>query len=400
MSDSKGLMDIDLLSGSFYQAGPLDAYRWMRQNDPVYYDAEREIFGVSRHADILTVSKNSDTFCSGQSSRPDTPPIPSMINMDDPLHKRRRNLVNHGFTPRRVEEQEDKIREVCNHLVDAVQEKGECEFVRDIAAPLPMIVIGDMLGVAPDDRDQLLRWSDELLASPTTAEGVAALQDAFVGFSEYAMEVIRDRRGRPPQEDLISILCHAEVDGERLDDESIMQESLLILIGGDETTRHVISQGMETLIRNPGERKKLIDDPGKIVVAVEELLRWVSPIKNMNRTATRDADLCGKQIQEGQKLLLLYASANRDEEVFENPDHFNVERSPNPHLAFGGYGAHFCLGAPLARLELRVMFDVLMRRLPDLELASDSPLPMRSSNFIVGPEAMPVRFSARKTPHA
>jgi cytochrome P450 family 142 subfamily A polypeptide 1 len=299
-----------------------------------------------------------------------------------------------------VEEQEVKVRQICNELVDAVQEKGECEFVREIAAPLPMILIGDMLGVAPEDRDQLLRWSDELLASPTTAEGAAALQDAFLGFSQYAMEVIRDRRGRPAQDDLISILCHAEVDGERLDDESIVQESLLILIGGDETTRHVISQGMETLIRNPDQRKKLVDDSARVAVAVEELLRWVSPIKNMNRTATRDTELRGCKIRAGQKLLLLYASANRDEAVFEHPDRFDVERLPNPHLAFGGYGTHFCLGAPLARLELRVMFDVLMRRLPDLELASEDPLPMRASNFIVGPEAMPVRFQPRRTPHA
>lgn len=400
MPDSPAPIEIDLLSGTFYQAGPLDAYRWMRENAPVYYDAEREIFGVTLHEDVLTVSKRSDLFCSGQSSRPDAPPIPSMINMDDPVHKRRRNLVNRGFTPRRVEEQELKVREICNALVDAVQEKGECEFVREIAAPLPMILIGDMLGVAPEDRDQLLRWSDELLASPTTAEGADALQDAFLGFSQYAMEVVRDRRGRPPQDDLISILCHAEVDGERLDDESIVQESLLILIGGDETTRHVISQGMETLIRNPGQRKKLVEGPANIIVAVEELLRWVSPIKNMNRTATRDTELRGCKIREGQKLLLLYASANRDEAVFSQPDRFDVGRSPNPHLAFGGYGTHFCLGAPLARLELRVMFDVLMRRLPDLELASEDPLPMRASNFIVGPEAMPVRFQPRRTPHA
>ncbi|MFP8873364.1 MAG: cytochrome P450 [Myxococcota bacterium] len=400
MPDSLTPFEIDLLSGTFYQAGPLDAYRWMRENAPVYYDAEREIFGVTRHEDVLTVSKRSEVFCSGQSSRPDAPPIPSMINMDDPGHKRRRNLVNRGFTPRRVEEQEVKVRQICNELVDAVQEKGECEFVREIAAPLPMILIGDMLGVAPEDRDQLLRWSDELLASPTTAEGAAALQDAFLGFSQYAMEVIRDRRGRRPQDDLISILCHAEVDGERLDDESIVQESLLILIGGDETTRHVISQGMETLIRNPDQRKKLVDDSARVAVAVEELLRWVSPIKNMNRTATRDTELRGCKIRAGQKLLLLYASANRDEAVFEHPDRFDVERLPNPHLAFGGYGTHFCLGAPLARLELRVMFDVLMRRLPDLELESEDPLPMRASNFIVGPEAMPVRFQPRRTPHA
>jgi cytochrome P450 family 142 subfamily A polypeptide 1 len=173
----------------------------------------------------------------------------------------------------------------------------------------------------------------------------------------------------------------------------IMQETLLILVGGDETTRHVIVEGMLALLRHPEQRQKLIDDPKKIPVAVEELLRWVSPIKNMNRTATRDTVLRGQKIREGDRLLLLYHSANRDENAFTNPDAFDVERKPNNHVAFGGYGTHHCLGASLARLELRIMFEQLLARLPDLELASDAPLAYRPSNFIVGIEEMPVRFT-------
>ena len=166
-------------------------------------------------------------------------------------------------------------------------------------------------------------------------------------------------------------------------------------MGGDETTRHVITGGMEALIRQPDQRRKLVEDPAKIPTAVEEMLRWVTPIQNMSRTATRDLELRGQEIAEGDKVLLLYASANRDARVFDRPDRFDVERSPNDHVAFGGYGPHFCLGASLARLELRVMFEELLRRLPDLELESDEPPPLRPSNFIVGIESMPVAFSPR-----
>jgi cytochrome P450 family 142 subfamily A polypeptide 1 len=192
------------------------------------------------------------------------------------------------------------------------------------------------------------------------------------------------------------VLVHAEVDGERLDDDALLQESLLILVGGDETTRHVISGGMEALIRHPDQRALLAREPGRIPVAVEELLRWVTPIQNMNRTATRDAVLRGQSIRKGQKLLLLYPSANRDERVFADPFRFDVTRDPNPHLAFGGYGTHHCLGASLARLELRVMFEELLAALPDLELAGDAPLALRPSNFIVGIQSMPVAFPPRE----
>jgi cytochrome P450 family 142 subfamily A polypeptide 1 len=205
--------------------------------------------------------------------------------------------------------------------------------------------------------------------------------------------VIADRRAKPPQEDLVSILCHAEIDGEKLDDESLVQETLLILIGGDETTRHVISCGMLALMDHPDQRAILAGaDPDTMTTGVEELLRWVTPIKNMSRTVTRDVEIDGQALHEDDQLILLYPSANRDEDVFADPYRLDVRREPNPHLAFG-FGTHFCLGASLARLELNVMFDELGRRLPDIELTTDEPLPFRASNFIVGPEAMPVRFT-------
>ncbi len=394
MPDHPTRDEIRLLDGTFYVDRPLDHYAWMRAHAPVYWDAHDQIWGVSRYDDIMAVSKQPDVFCSGKGSRPDSW-VPSMINMDDPEHKRRRNLVNRGFTPRRLRDDETKVRKICTRLIDAVCERGECEFVRDIAAPLPLIMIGDMLGMPPEDFETLLRWSEAMLRATsntaTDADREAAMKAGTEYFS-YAMGAVADRK-KNPTNDLLSLLVHAEINGQGLSDDEIAHEALLILVGGDETTRHVIVEGALALIAHPDQRGKLIDDPAKIPVAVEELLRWVSPIKNMNRTATRDAELGGQRIREGERLLLLYASGNRDAAAFPDPDVFDVERTPNNHVAFGGYGTHHCLGASLARLELRIMFEELLRRMPDLALASDEALPLRPSNFIVGVEAMPIRFT-------
>jgi len=393
MPDHPTRPEISLMDGRFYAEEPHPRFAWMRRHAPVYWDEVAEVWGITKHADLLACSKDSETFCNRFGMRPDSPPIPSMINFDGEYHKRRRNLVNRGFTPRRVAAEEPKIRAICVDLIERARERGRFDFVRDVAAPLPMIVIGDMLGVAPEDRGDLLRWSDDLIAGLSLSappEAIAAAARAAAEYREYCTRVVADRRARPPQDDLMSILVHAEIDGERLDDEALLHESLLILVGGDETTRHVITGGMHQLLLNPGERQILIDDPAKLPRGIEEMLRWVSPIKNMARTVTRDVELRGQRLREGDKLLLLYPSGNRDEDVFDAPDRFRVERSPNDHLAFGGYGAHFCLGSALARLELRVMFEELLRRVPTLELASDAPLPRRNSNFISGIEEMPV----------
>ena len=214
--------------------------------------------------------------------------------------------------------------------------------------------------------------------------------NAFANYTAYAANVIADRRASEPQDDLMSVIVHAEVEGDTLDDDELIQESLLILIGGDETTRHVISGGMEQLLAHPDQQERLRANRELLDSAVEEMLRWVTPIKNMARTVTRDVEFRGQQMHEGEKLLLLYPSANRDEDVFDDPHRFDIERSPNDHVAFG-FGSHFCLGASLARLEITVMVDRLLTRLPDLELVGDTPL--RAANFISGYEAMPVRFS-------
>jgi cholest-4-en-3-one 26-monooxygenase len=387
---------IGLCDGTFYGGDPYPAFAWMRDHAPAYFDEAAGVWGISRYQDVKDISKEPETFSNAGGIRPDNDALPMMIDFDAPEHVRRRRLVSEGFTPKRVREMEDKISLVCDALIDQVCEEGTCDFVKQIAAPLPIIMIGDMLGVAPEDRDDLLRWSDDMLKGqgapdPTTIENATT---AFVEYSAYIHPVLDDRRARKDTDDLVGVLCHAEIDGDSLDDDSLVHETLLILIGGDETTRHVISGGVEELLAHPDQTARLAADPeGLMPGAVEEMLRWVSPIKNMARVATRDVELEGAQIRAGQELVLLYPSANRDEAVFENAGHFDITRSPNPHMAFG-FGAHFCLGNQLARLELRVMVERVLARLPDLHLAVErATLPRRPANFISGIEEMPVVFS-------
>ncbi len=403
MPNHESRNDIGLLDRFFY-LDPWDRYRWMRDNAPVYWDASADggLWGVTRYDDIMSIAKNPDVFCSGKSSRPERGSwIPSMINLDEPQHKRRRNIVNRGFTPRRVQDQERKLRELTTQLIDDVIELGECDFVRDIARWIPMVAIGDMLGVEPEDRAQLLEWSDWMLGGGEIADVMddeerRAKQSSYTqGYFEYQAKVIADRRVNP-RDDLVSMLVTGEIGGHSLNDEEILQESLLILIGGDETTRHVMTGGLEQIILHPDQKQKLIDDPSKTLIAVEEMLRFVSPIVNMNRTVTQDTELHGEKLAEGDRVLLLYPAGNRDDRVFEDPEGFNLERWPNRHVAFGGYGVHHCLGASLARLELKILFEEVLARMPDIRFASDEPLKRRPNNFITGIEEMPVVFSPGK----
>jgi cytochrome P450 family 142 subfamily A polypeptide 1 len=388
-------LGIDLMSGTFFGREPHDAYAWMREHAPVYYDAPNDLWGVASYAAVKAASVDTESFSNAQGIRPKFPPLAMMIDFDAPEHVRRRRLVSEGFTPKRVRAMEDNLRNVCDAIIDSVCERGSCDLVADIAAPLPIIVIGDMLGVAPADRDDLLRWSDDMLKSQGAPDPslLDAAGNAFVGYTDYINPIFEDRRRTGNTDDLVGVLCHAEIDGDSLDNDSLIHETLLILIGGDETTRHVISGGMEELMAHPEQMARLAADPALMPGAVEEMLRWVSPIKNMARTATRDVELEGAHIKAGQELILLYPSANRDAAVFDRPEQFDITRSPNPHLAFG-FGAHFCLGNQLARLELKVMTERLLTRLPDLHLGVDrDALPRRPANFISGIEEMPVAFT-------
>ena len=391
ISDDSPRPDIRLLDGAFWAREPYAELAWLRENDPVYWDEEGGVWGVTRYADIIAVSRDTLTFSNAGGNRPDAPAFPFMINTDAPLHRKRRALVNKGFTVRRVQDRAPRIRQISIDLLDKAVEKGRFDFVGDVAAWLPLIVIGDMLGVEPEHYADVLRWSDDMIrgSGTTDPEVFARADQAFREFLEHAYRVLHDRREKPPQADLFSILAHAEIDGERLDDAEIVAESLLILIGGDETTRHVLTGGMAELLARPDDWAWLGEDARRIPTAVEEMLRWVTPIKNMNRTLTRDTELHGRKLREGDKLLLLYPAANRDPAVFRDPETFDVRRTPNDHLAFG-IGAHFCLGASLARLELNIFFEEATKRLPRIRPVSEEAPPRRDSNFISGIESLVV----------
>jgi cytochrome P450 family 142 subfamily A polypeptide 1 len=390
------------MDGTWYADDPHEIWTWMRREAPVYYDEVSDVWGITLYDDVLAIEKDPRRFSSTGAPRPHIATMPMMISMDDPAHRRRRGLINRGFTPKRIAQMEPKVAELCRTIVDEVCEAGSCDFVWDVAAPLPLLVIAELLGFDHAVHDDLLRWSDDMLRATTdepTHEVATAALHASLGFRELQLSVIAERRAAP-RDDLISALCLAEIDGERLDDESIVSECLLLLIGGDETTRHVISGGMHALLDHPDQWGLLRSDPALLPTAVEELIRWISPVKNMSRVLTTDVELRGQRLVAGDHIINFYPSANRDEAVFERADRFDIRRDPNPHLAFG-FGPHFCLGAALARLELRVMFGEIMARMPDLALAAaPADLPLRPSNFVSGIEAMPVTFtpSPARTP--
>ncbi len=385
---------IGLTDGTFYGGDPFPAFAWIREHAPAYFDESAGVWGITRYADVKEISKDPDTFSNAGGIRPDSDALPMMIDMDAPEHVRRRRLVSEGFTPGRIRQREEEIGAICDAIIDRVCERGSADFVSEIAAPLPMIVIGNMLGVAPEDRDDLLRWSDDMLKALGSPDPGAMDRAALAAteYAEYITAVAAQRRRDGQSDDLVGTLVHADIEGDRLDESSLIYESLLILIGGDETTRHVISGGMFELLRHPEQLAALRADRSLLPAAVEEMLRWVSPIKNMARQMTRDAELHGETLRRGQKLLLLYPSANRDERVFADPERFDITRSPNDHMAFG-FGSHFCLGNRLARLELSVMFDHLLDRLPDLALADTDEPPKRAANFVSGYETMDVVFT-------
>jgi cytochrome P450 family 142 subfamily A polypeptide 1 len=390
--------DIDLADGNFYadRRASREAYRWMRANQPVFRD-RNGLAGATTYQAIIDAERNSELFSNTGGIRPDQPGMPYMIDMDDPAHLVRRKLVNAGFTRKRVQEKETSIGRLCDTLIDAVCERGSCDFVRDIAAPLPMAVIGDMLGVLPEERSMLLKWSDDLVTGlsshidPTGPE-FQTVMNAFAAYTEFTMGIITKRRAEPT-DDLFSILVNSEVEGQRMSDDEIVMETLLILIGGDETTRHTLSGGTEQVLRHRDQWDALAADRALLPGAIEEMLRWTSPVKNMCRTLTADTDFHGTQLHKGEKIMLLFESANFDESVFDEPEQFDIRRDPNSHVAFG-FGTHFCLGNQLARLELRLMTDRILARLPDLCLAADHDvLPLRPANFVSGLESMPVVFT-------
>jgi cholest-4-en-3-one 26-monooxygenase len=385
---------LDLLDGDLYAGDPEPAYAHLRAERPVYWDATNQLWGISRYQDIVAIEKDPATWRNAGGYRPNIPADPSIIGLDDPEHTERRRLVARRFTPRSVTHHAELVHDVTAGLVDAVAPQGRAEVISELAAPLPARMIGHLLGF-PDERwPDLVHWSETTIAlggGPryATDDGIMAA----VEYGQAAIELANERR-TCPVDDLMSVWSTAEVGGCPLSDDNLASDALLLLDGGAETTRTVIANGIDTFIAHPEQRELLRQEPDRMPTAVEELIRWTTPILNMCRVANHDTELHGVEIKAEQQVVLMYSSANRDESVFDDPQRFDVTRDPNPHIAFG-FGTHFCLGAALARLELRIMFEELIARLDDWAWADDVG-PRRLPNaFVRGITEFPVRFSAR-----
>jgi cholest-4-en-3-one 26-monooxygenase len=396
------LSDPDL----FVRGWPADVFRTLRADAPVAWNDSARGNGfwvVSRHQDVWDVSLDQKTFSSARNGA-----IPRdwsteeeresqsgmLINMDPPRHTKYRRLVNLGFSPKMVNRLEPHIRQLAAGIVDAVAARGQCDFVNDVAAELPLQVIVEMIGVPLEDRHRVFDWSNRMMAydDPEYQEGPETGQMAAMQMFMYANELALERKERP-RGDLVSVLMTAEVEGEKLAEHEFDQFFLLLAVAGNETTRNLISGGMLALLEHPEQRARLMADRGLLDSAVEEMLRWVAPVMQFRRTVQRDVQLHGIDLREGDLVSVWYGSANRDERVFRDAHRFDVGRRPNEHLAFG-IGPHFCLGANLARLEIRIMFEELLRRLPDLQLAG--PVERLRSNFINGIKRMPVEFTPER----
>jgi cholest-4-en-3-one 26-monooxygenase len=383
---------IDLLDGGLYAGDPDPTYAWLRRHAPVYRDDINHLWGVSRYDDIVAIEKDPETFCSSEGYRPNLPADDSMIGNDDPRHNERRRLVARRFTPKAVADHEDEARALVRGLLDAVAERAHCEVVEELAAPLPAMVIARLLGFDHDQWPRVKYWSETtILAGGGPRYMADSVTEAFGDYCEHAARLVEARKAAPAN-DVVSLWIEAEADGVLTPDQ-LLSEGLLLVDGGAETTRTVITGAVLALIEHPDQYQRLLDDPALLPVAVEEFIRWVTPILNMRRTATRDVEIAGTPVQAGDELLLMYPSGNRDEAVFDAPDRFDVGREPNPHIAFG-FGTHFCLGAALARLEIRVMFEELLPRLRNLRLAPGT-APERIPNaFVRGFRSLHVEYDA------
>jgi cytochrome P450 family 142 subfamily A polypeptide 1 len=404
-------IDVRYLASENWDAHMTERLRWLRENDPVRWSEADDLWLVTKYEDVVYVSKHQEIFSSAFGVRPSNPARIGLIDEAEPRHTQLRNLINRGFTPRMVRKLETAFRGIVDESIDAVAARGECDFVRAISVPLPLKLIAEMIGIPREEFDRFHQWSDAMIAGDGATDpqvlGKAGL--AFMEYSRYVTGIIEDRR-KNPREDLVSVLTGAKDGGllcrfdvkdlhgageEHLslaNDELIMM-CVILLVAGNETTRNGISGGMQLLIENPAERQKLIDDPSLVPAAVEEMVRLTSPVHAFSRTLTRDFELRGKQIRQGQRVLLLYPSANRDPDAFPEPDRFRVERNP-VHVGFG-VGTHYCLGANLARMEMRVAFSELLRRLPDMRYAEGGPVLLPNA-LVRSCVEMKVRFTPEK----
>ena len=388
----------DVSDPDAFEAGfPHEVFRQLRRESPVHWHEGDYAGGpgywiISRYETIKAISRQPMSFssASGTSIEDHGGGFVSMIGMDPPDHRRYRSLVSAGFTPRQIAAQEPHHREIVKAILDGVIDRGSCDFVVDIAAELPLRVIAELLGIPQSACHDIFDWSNRMIGNQDEEyvvgieEAAKAAQEMFV----LANGLAEDRLANP-REDLMSAILHGEVDGSRLDKVEFDSFFLLLAVAGNETTRNLISHGMLLLLEHPEALARLREDPSLVAGAIEEMLRFKSPVYYMRRTALEDTELEGQRIRQGDKLLLYYPSANRDEDVFDRPDVFDIERANNHHLAFG-IGEHFCIGTHLARLETRVMFEGILERMHELELAG--PVSYLRSNLIDGIKHIPLKF--------
>lgn len=370
-----GRPELDLLDGDFYVDDPYSTYAWLRDNEPVYWDAVNELWIVTRYDDVVEVEKHKERFISSDKVkggyRPNLAADPAIIGLDDPLHSHRRNLVSRRFTPRAVSRWEDHVRSTVSGLFDTAQAHGgPIEIVGELAAPLPAEMIGLLLGFPDEMFPKLMEWSERTIAlggGPRylNEEGITAAME----FAQASADLYEEKQ-RCPADDVMTVWTTAEVPGHDFGVDEVISDCLLLLDGGAETTRTVIARGMIELARRPEQWARLRDG-ADMSIAVEELIRFVTPVHNMCRVAVEDTVLSGSAVAAGEQLMLMYGSANRDPAHFADPEALDVTRHPNHHLSFG-FGTHFCLGSSLARLEIRLFFEELLSRASELRVVEGS----------------------------
>lgn len=395
-------MKIDLLSpASFVGGQPHRQYEWLREHQPVAWHEEpggKGFWAVTRHADVWTVDRDFQTYSSEPTIMIQDPlaeagsfgPYKMMLMMDPPEHTGFRKLIRSEFTEPSAKMRGERIQALAKQIVDAVADKGECDFVDEVAGEMPSYVIAELMGLPLDDGRELYKLTETIHTAPEALPPGAGGQ-AVMKMFEYGSRVMAEKRARPG-DDLASRLLACEVDGRRLEDMEFLLFFLLLIDAGGDTTRNLLSGGLLALMEHPDQYRWLMEDlEGRLPSAREELLRWASPVIYMRRTAKRDTELAGQQIREGDKVVMYFGSANRDPAAFDRPDVLDLSRADNPHMAFGN-GPHVCLGQHLARIEIDAMLREVLTRMKDFELAA--PVEWLASNFISGPKAMPLRFRA------
>ncbi|MCX6542618.1 MAG: cytochrome P450 [Actinobacteria bacterium] len=396
------LSNIDLLANTWSREAPHDQFDLLRRSAPVFWHDEPNgsgFWAITKHADVKKISRDPRTFSSalGSTFIPDQDEETlmmlrlSVLNMDDPQHTRYRNIVAKGFTPRVIAKLVEDTNARAARVVDEVAARGECEFVNDIASKVPIQTICTMLGLDDELWPRMVELTN-MMISGLDAEGQGAGQIAAMEVYALCDQMAAARRAEP-RDDIMTALVNAEVDGERLDDGELNMFFITLIVAGNETTRNLINHSMLALIDNPGEADRLRADESLWPTAVEEMLRYGTSIANFRRTATTDVELRGTQIKAGDKVVMYYASANRDEEVFADPHRFDVSRRPNDHVTFGGGGVHFCLGASLAKAQIRATMQEVVQRLGNPQLAA--PITRLKSDFVNGVTHMPITFTQR-----